>query len=69
MWLVSVKQVMKIRLGTSQDGKSTYRVEARSDDGLVLFPVKKSSCSFPVFCVEVIPLFTLYADMRLNGRN
>lgn len=59
---------MKIKLGMSQDGKS-HRVEARSDGGLVLFPVKKSSCSFPVFCVEVTPSFTLYADMRLNGRN
>ena len=67
--MVSVEQVMKIKLGTSQDGKSTYQVEARSDGGLVLFPVKKSSCSFPVFCVEVTPPFTLYADMRLNGRN
>jgi len=66
--MVTLKQVMKIKLGMSQDGKSTYRVEARSDGGLVLFPVKKSSCSFPVFCVEVTP-FTLYADMRLNGRN
>ena len=66
--MVSVEQAMKIKLGTSQDGKS-HQVEARSDGGLVLFPVKKSSCSFPAFRVEVTLALTLFADVRLNGRN
>jgi hypothetical protein len=41
----SIEQKMKIKLGSTQ-------VTAKSDGGLSLYP-SVSSCSFPVFCLEV----------------
>lgn len=43
----SSEQKMKIRLGPA-------RVTAKSDGGLSLFLNSASSCSYPVFCLEVI---------------
>jgi hypothetical protein len=41
----SIEQKMKIKLGSTQ-------ATAKSDGGLSLYP-SVSSCSFPVFCLQV----------------